>query len=236
MVINMKEVILSEFKSAGIALSDQTAERLSALAAFMLEYNQKVNLTRITAPEEIAEKHFLDSILPLTFFDVPRGTKCADIGTGAGFPALPMKLYRPDLDFTLIDSLGKRVTYLKLACERLGISCTALHARGEEAAKDPKLRGRFGFVTARAVAALNVLCEYCLPFVEVGGSFAALKGAQDETAGAENAVKLLGGEIESVKRYNLPNGDRRNLVLIRKSKETPPRYPRAGGVISKKPL
>lgn len=236
MDINMKEVILSEFESARVPLSEETAEQLSALAAFMLEYNQKVNLTRITAPEEIAEKHFLDSILPLTFFDVPRGTKCADIGTGAGFPALPMKLYRPDLDFTLIDSLGKRVTYLKLACERLGLTCTTLHARGEEAAKDPKLRERFGFVTARAVAALNVLCEYCLPFVEVGGSFAAMKGAQDETDGAENAVKLLGGEIESVKQYSLPNGDRRNLVLIRKIKETPPRYPRAGGVISKKPL
>lgn len=128
----MKTIILSEFESAGIPLSGETAERLSELSAFMLEYNRKVNLTRITEPREIAGKHFLDSILPLTFLDVPRGTKCADIGTGAGFPALPMKLYRPDLDFTLIDSLGKRVTYLKLACERLGIECTALHARGRK--------------------------------------------------------------------------------------------------------
>lgn len=232
----MKTIILSEFESAGIPLSGETAERLSELSAFMLEYNRKVNLTRITEPREIAGKHFLDSILPLTFLDVPRGTKCADIGTGAGFPALPMKLYRPDLDFTLIDSLGKRVIYLKLACERLGIECTALHARGEEAARDPALREKFGFVTARAVAALNVLCEYCLPFVAVGGCFAALKGAEDETDGAKNAVRLLGGEIEEVKKYALPNGDRRNLVLIRKKNETPSRYPRAGGVITKKPL
>ncbi len=232
----MKEIILSEFQSANVPLSEETAEKLADLSAFMLEYNRKVNLTRIIEPKEIAEKHFLDSILPLTLLDVPRGTKCADIGTGAGFPALPMKLYRPDLDFTLIDSLGKRVTYLKLACEELGVECSVLHARGEEAAKDPKLRERFGFVTARAVAALNVLCEYCLPFVTVGGSFAAMKGAQDEADGAENAVRLLGGEIEAIRRYSLPNGDRRSLVLIRKIKETPPRYPRAGGVISKKPL
>lgn len=232
----MKEIILFEFRSANVPLSEETAEKLAALSAFMLEYNRKVNLTRITEPKEIAEKHFLDSILPLTLLDVPRGTKCADIGTGAGFPALPMKLYRPDLDFTLIDSLGKRVTYLKLACEKLGVECSALHARCEEAARDPKLRERFGFVTARAVAALNVLCEYCLPFVAVGGSFAAMKGAQDETDGAENAIRLLGGEIEAIRRYSLPNGDRRSLVLIRKIKETPPRYPRAGGVISKKPL
>lgn len=232
----MKEIILSEFQSANVPLSEETAEKMAALSAFMLEYNRKVNLTRITEPKEIAEKHFLDSILPLTLLDVPRGTKCADVGTGAGFPALPMKLYRPDLDFTLIDSLGKRVTYLKLACEELGVGCSVLHARGEEAAKNPKLRERFGFVTARAVAALNVLCEYCLPFVAVGGSFAAMKGAQDETDGAENAIRLLGGEIEAIRRYSLPNGDRRSLVLIRKIKETPPCYPRAGGVISKKPL
>lgn len=232
----MKEIILTKFQSAGIDLSEETAGQLSVLSAFMLAYNRNVNLTRITAPEEIAEKHFLDSVLPLTMVDVPRGTKCADIGTGAGFPALPMKLFRPDLDFTLIDSLGKRVTYLKLACERLGLGCTVLHARGEEAGKDPALRERFGFVTARAVAALNLLCEYCLPFVEAGGCFAALKGAQDETDGAKNAVQALGGEIEDVKKYSLPSGDRRSLVLIRKIKETPPRYPRAGGVIVKKPL
>lgn len=232
----MKEIVLSAFRAARVALSEETAEQFSVLSAYMLAYNQRVNLTRITEPGEIAEKHFLDSVLPLTMVDVPRGTKCADIGTGAGFPALPMKLYRPDLEFTLIDSLGKRVAYLNTACETLGIRCAVLHARGEEAAKDPALRAGFGFVTARAVAALNVLCEYCLPFVGTGGCFAALKGAQDETDGARNAVRQLGGEIEDVKKYSLPNGDRRSLVLIRKIKETPPRYPRAGGVIVKKPL
>lgn len=232
----MKDLILSEFEAAKLPLTAEQAEKLSSLAEFMLEYNQRVNLTRITAPREIAEKHYLDSILPLTMVDVPRGTKCADIGTGAGFPALPMMICRPDLDFTLIDSLGKRIAYLKLACERLGIAAELLHARGEEAARDPKLRERFGFVTARAVAALNILCEYCLPFVAVGGTFAALKGADDETDSAAKAIEALGGEIEKIEKYNLPSGDRRSLVLIRKKSPTPGRYPRAGGVIAKKPL
>lgn len=232
----MKDLILSEFEAAGVPLTVRQAEKLSDLAEFMLEYNQKVNLTRITAPNEIAEKHYLDSILPLSMVDVPRGTKCADIGTGAGFPALPMMIYRPDLDFTLIDSLGKRITYLKLACEKLGITANFLHARGEEAAREPALRESFGFVTARAVAALNVLCEYCLPFVEVGGTFAALKGADDETASAAKAITMLGGEIERIEKYSLPSGDRRSLVLIKKKSPTPSRYPRAGGVIAKKPL
>lgn len=232
----MKDLILSEFESAGIPLTAEQAARLSVLAEFMLAYNKNVNLTRITAPKEIAEKHYLDSILPLTMANVPRGTKCADVGTGAGFPALPMMIYRPDLIFMLIDSLGKRITYLELACGRLGIAAELLHARGEEAAREPKLRESFGFVTARAVAALNILCEYCLPFVAVGGTFAALKGADDETDRAAKAIEALGGEIEKIEKYSLPSGDRRSLVLIKKKKPTPSRYPRAGGVITKKPL
>lgn len=192
--------MLEQFAKAGITLTEFQVKQLETLTDFMLEYNKNVNLTRITEPNEVIEKHYIDSILPLTMVDVPRGTLCADIGTGAGFPSLPMKIYRPDLEFTLIDSLGKRITYLDLACEKLGISCRTIHARSEEAAKKPELRDRFGFVTARAVAALNVLCEYCLPYVKKGGIFAALKGSEDETKLAENAIKKLGGEITDVKK------------------------------------
>ena len=166
--------MLEQFSKAGITLTEFQVKQLETLTDFMLEYNKNVNLTRITEPNEVIEKHYIDSILPLTMVDVPRGTLCADIGTGAGFPSLPMKIYRPDLEFTLIDSLGKRITYLDLACEKLGISCRTIHARSEEAAKKPELRDSFGFVTARAVAALNVLCEYCLPYVKKGGIFAAI--------------------------------------------------------------
>lgn len=228
--------MLEQFAKAGITLTDFQVKQLETLTDFMLEYNKNVNLTRITEPNEVIEKHYIDSILPLTMVDVPRGTLCADIGTGAGFPSLPMKIYRPDLEFTLIDSLGKRITYLDLACEKLGISCRTIHARSEEAAKKPELRDSFGFVTARAVAALNVLCEYCLPYVKKGGIFTALKGSEDETKLAENAIKKLSGEITDVKNYRLPSGDARQLVIIKKISDTPPQYPRAGGVIAKRPL
>lgn len=228
--------MIDKFKVAGIEISPEQANQLEELMLFMLEYNKNVNLTRITERNEVIEKHYIDSILPLTMVDVPRGTKCADIGTGAGFPSLPMNIYRPDLNFTLIDSLGKRITYLNLACEKIGLNCNTIHARSEEAAKQPALREQFGFVTARAVAALNVLCEYCLPYVEKGGIFAALKGAEDECKTAENAIKKLGGRLEKVIKYNLPSGDSRNLVIIRKVSETPKNYPRAGGVIAKRPL
>lgn len=228
--------MLEQFAKAGITLTKFQVKQLETLTDFMLEYNKNVNLTRITEPNEVIEKHYIDSILPLTMVDVPRGTLCADIGTGAGFPSLPMKIYRPDLEFTLIDSLGKRITYLDLACEKLGISCRTIHARSEEAAKKPELRDSFGFVTARAVAALNVLCEYCLPYVKKGGIFAALKGSEDETKLAENAIKKLNGEITDVKNYKLPSGDARQLVIIKKISDTPPQYPRAGGVIAKRPL
>ncbi len=228
--------MLEQFAKAGITLTEFQVKQLETLTDFMLEYNKNVNLTRITEPNEVIEKHYIDSILPLTMVDVPRGTLCADIGTGAGFPSLPMKIYRPDLEFTLIDSLGKRITYLDLACEKLGISCRTIHARSEEAAKKPELRDSFGFVTARAVAALNVLCEYCLPYVKKGGIFAALKGSEDETKLAENAIKKLSGEITDVKNYKLPSGDARQLVIIKKISDTPPQFPRAGGVIAKRPL
>lgn len=230
--------MLEKFQNAGIEITPEQAEKLQTLTDFMLEYNKNVNLTRITEPDEVIEKHYIDSILPLKLFDVPCGTSVVDIGTGAGFPSLPMKIYRPDLKFTLIDSLGKRITYLNLVCEKLGISCETLHARSEEAARNKKYRESFDFATARAVAALNVLCEYCLPYVKVGGYFLALKGAEgeNETENAKNAIERLGGNLENVIKYQLPSGDKRCLVVIKKVKETPSAYPRNGGVIAKKPL
>ncbi len=228
--------MIEKFSSAGIEITSQQEEQLRILTDFMLEYNKNVNLTRITEYDEVIEKHYIDSILPLTLFDVPRGTSVADIGTGAGFPSLPMKIYRPDLKFTLIDSLGKRITYLNKACEKIGVECTAIHARSEEAARNKKYRDSFDFATARAVAALNVLCEYCLPYVKKGGYFLALKGAEDETDIAMNAIEKLGGKLEKVINYSLPSGDKRCLVIIKKISETPSVYPRNSGVIAKKPL
>lgn len=226
----------NDFSECGIVLSDEQLLQLDKLADYMVEYNKNVNLTRITEPDEITEKHYIDSILPLTMIDVPRGTNVVDVGAGAGFPSLPMKIYRPDLSFTLLDSSNKRVTYLDSACKMLGIECETVHARGEEAGKDPKYREKYDFAVARAVAALNVLCEYCLPFVKVGGMFLALKGEKDETDDAENAIKTLGGKITEVKKYSLPGGDKRTLAVIKKISPTPPQYPRVSAKIAKKPL
>ncbi len=228
--------MIEKFKAAGIEITPQQSEKLEILMEFMLEYNKNVNLTRITERNEVIEKHYIDSILPLTLFDVPRGTKIVDIGTGAGFPSLPMKVYRPDLNFTLIDSLGKRVKYLDLACEKIGVTCETVHGRSEEVARNKKYREMFDFATARAVAALNVLCEYCLPYVKKGGYFIALKGAEDETEAAAAAIEKLGGKLEKVIRYELPEGDKRCLIVIKKIKEISSVYPRNSGVIAKKPL
>lgn len=226
----------NKYSECGITLSDEQLSKLDKLASYMVEYNKNVNLTRITEPDEITEKHYIDSILPLTMIDVPRGTKVIDVGAGAGFPSLPMKIYRPDLEFTLLDSSNKRITYLESACSLLGMTCETVHARGEELGRNGKYREKYGLSVARAVAALNVLCEYCLPFVEVGGVFAALKGEKDEVKEAENAIKKLGGELAEVKSYALPSGDKRNLIIIRKVTAAPPQYPRASAKIAKKPL
>ena len=226
----------SKYSENGIILSEEQSLQLDKLEGYMIEYNRNVNLTRITEPDEIVEKHYIDSILPLTMMNVPHGTKVIDVGAGAGFPSLPMKIYRPDLDFTLLDSSNKRITYLESACGILGITCETVHARGEELGRDPKYREKYGLAVARAVAALNVLCEYCLPFVEVGGYFAALKGEKDEAAEAGNAIKKLGGETEEVKKYTLPGGDKRSLVIIKKISPTPAQYPRVSAKIAKKPL
>ena len=225
-----------EFESAGIPLTSGQEQQLQKLADYMVEYNKHTNLTRITEPAEIIEKHYIDSILPLTMVDVPRGTKCIDVGAGAGFPSLPMKIYRPDLEFTLLDSGNKRITYLESACAHIGITCATLHARGEDAGRDKQFRGQYGLATARAVAQLNVLCEYCMPFVKVGGIFLALKGEKDETDIASAAIKTLGGEIEDIRKYALPSGDKRSLVVVRKVSVTPPQYPRVSAKIAKKPL
>lgn len=227
--------MINKFKTAGITITPEQEQQFEKLMSFMLEYNKNVNLTRITERDEVIEKHYIDSILPLVHVDVPRGTKICDIGSGAGFPALPMKIYRPDLMFTLVDSLNKRITYLDLACKEIGVTCNLVHGRSEELGRKD-MREQFDFVTARAVAALNVLCEYCLPFVKVGGYFMALKGADSETELAKNAIEKLGGKLEKVDEYTLPSGDKRCIVLIKKIKPTLPQYPRASGVMAKRPL
>ena len=218
----MKEL----FSRAGIILTDEQEKAFARYAELLLEYNEKFNLTAITKIEDIYEKHFLDSALGSTLFS--ENAKIIDVGSGAGFPAIPLKIVRNDLKITMLDSLQKRVGFLDVVIKELGLTeITAVHARAEDYAKTPA-RESFDYATARAVAPLNVLAEYCLPFVKVGGSFVAYKGqnADAELSDAEAAVRTLGGEEPSLRTYELPSGDKRAFVQIEKSRLSPAKYPR----------
>ncbi len=221
-----------------ISLSREQLRQFSLYADRLIEWNGRVNLTAITEPGEIVVKHFLDSLLLLKAAKLPEGAKLVDVGTGAGFPGLPVKIARPDIGLTLLDSSGKRTAFLQAAADALEVSARVIHGRAEDLGREPGLRERYDIATARAVAALPTLCEYCMPFVKEGGVFAALKGpgAKAEADAAAAAIKELGGRLLSVADYELPNAHRRSIVLIEKISQTPPKYPRTPQKIAKKPL
>lgn len=228
------EFVISQFADAGLTINEQQADQFVKLCDFMIEYNENVNLTSITEFSEVVVKHFVDSVLPFTMVDITEGSSFIDVGTGAGFPALPLLIFRPDLSGTLCDSLNKRCVYLEKACSLVGIKADIIHARSEELGR--KKRECFDFATARAVAAMPVLSEYCIPFVKVGGRFIALKSVNEDISEAKSAISKLGGEIELVRDYTIPNGDARRLAVIKKISQTPTKYPRNSGNIQKKPL
>lgn len=222
----------------GIFLEDTALERLDLYAQLLTEWNEKINLTAITEPEEICVKHFLDSLLLLRKADLPQQARLIDVGTGAGFPGVPCALARPDLRLTLLDSLQKRVVFLQALTAELAIPADCLHARAEEAGRDPALREQFDCATARAVAHLRELSEYCLPFVKVGGCFAALKGGDvaEELSQSRQAIRLLGGQVEAVETYTLPDGSARSLICIRKISQCSTKFPRTAAKMKKQPL
>lgn len=228
------ELIVEAFGKAGLELTLEKGEKLAALSDFMLEYNKSVNLTRITDFSEVVEKHFVDSVLPFSLLEIPEKSSFIDVGTGAGFPSLPLLIWRDDLKGTLCDSLQKRCVYLEKVCEKLGIRAEIVHARAEELGRER--REKYDFSTARAVSALPVLTEFCLPFVKKGGRFIALKTFNEDVDLAKNAIKTLGGELEKTVDYKLPGGDDRRLVVVKKISQTPTKYPRSFANISKKPL
>lgn len=219
-----------------IALTGRQLDQLDQYAGLLVSYNQKVNLTAITDPEGIEDKHFLDSLL---FASQPEvAGRMVDVGAGAGFPGIVTKIYKPDLDLTLMEPTGKRVDFLRYACEQLGLDGVEFaKERAEEAARKA-WREQFDLASARAVAALPVLAEYCLPLVRVGGVFIAMKGASaaGELAAAQGAIRKLGGRYSQTRDFHLPGGDARSLVLVEKISQTPTAYPRNGGKIAKAPL
>jgi 16S rRNA (guanine527-N7)-methyltransferase len=204
--------------------TEEQLQKLDRMYEFMLDYNKKVNLTRITAMNDVWEKHFIDSGLPLLDTEspqnVPRGTfSVADVGSGAGFPGAVWEILRPNLQITLIDSLQKRVFYLNLLKQELGLNYTAIHGRGEEIARKPPYNSGFSVVVSRAVAGLPELVKFCLPLVKKGGDFLAMKGAngESEIAGAKTEIAKQGCGITEVKNYALPGGDKRCLIRITKN-------------------
>ena len=220
-----------------LALDTEKAETLAHFAALMLAKNAVMNLTRITEPDAVAQLHLLDSAALLRFADL-RGKKAVDVGTGASFPGMPLRILEPDFDLTLLDSLGKRVEWLREACDTLSLRrVECVHARAEEFAAEK--REQFDFALSRAVANLQVLCELCLPLVCVGGRFLAMKSvdSDEEINAAKNAVKTLGGKIAAIEDYTIPTSSVvHRLVIIEKTAPTPKGYPRAFAKIKKSPL
>lgn len=233
------EIMAAKGREAGLTFTPRQLEQFSAYYELLVATNKVMNLTAITEPEEVAVKHMIDSLLA---FDTQAcaGKTLADVGTGAGFPGLPLKIYCPSLQVTLIDSLAKRLKFLQTVIAELQLeNITCVHLRAEDAGHAPEHREKYDLVTARAVARLSVLAEYCLPLVKVGGSFIALKGSkyQEEIAGAGKALQLLGGRLVSANAVKLPGlDDGRAIVTIAKIRKTPQVYPRKAGLPDKQPL
>jgi len=228
-----------ELGKQGIELSTRQMDQFATYFHLLVEWNQKMNLTAITEHKEVYLKHFYDSIT-LAFSDTfkPEGNLC-DVGSGAGFPSLPLKIVFPELEVTIVDSLNKRITFLTTLVNELQLDGVHLyHDRAEIFGQNPEFRQAFNFVTARAVARLNVLTELCLPLVEKGGYFFALKAAksEEELAEAKQAIALLGGKLINAEDVSLPNGDTRHIITVQKKKETPKKYPRKAGLPNKQPL
>lgn len=220
------------FENNGLNLTEEIFKKLDIYAKFLIEYNEKVNLTAITDPKEIFIKHFIDSIKIAELLDIPQSAALIDVGTGAGFPSVPLKLYRSDIKITLLDSLNKRITFLTQLCGKLEIDAEFIHGRAEDISKMPEYRGKFDVSCARAVANMSLLSELCIPFVKTGGVFAAMKGPNEDISTGYNAIKILGGNIERITDYQIENEDRR-IVIVEKISQTPTKYPRNSSQIKK---
>ena len=223
-----------------LPLSDQQKKQFERYFELLVEWNEKINLTAITDKDEVYLKHFYDSIAPILQGLIPNETiKLLDIGAGAGFPSLPMKILYPQLDVTIIDSLNKRINFLQLLAQELDLDDVHFyHGRAEDFAQDKSFRAQYDFVTARAVARMQVLSELTIPYLKIGGKLLALKAsnAPEELTEAKNALNLLFSKVEDNLSYTLPNGDPRYITIVEKKKETPNKYPRKAGMPNKRPL
>lgn len=231
-----KERLRSLALQSGIELDQTALDRFDTYAELLVEWNGKMNLTAITEPEEIEVKHFLDCLMLPKYFDLSNTKTVIDVGAGAGFPSVPLLIYNPDLCLTMMEAINKRLTFLDTAIHAIGLEANLVHARAEDSGQDKNYREMFDLATARAVAPMNVLAEYCLPFVKVGGYFVALKGSNDDTEQAKDAIATLGGEVVSNVSYKLNGTEPRSIVVVKKISQTPTQFPRKAKKISAKPL
>lgn len=232
------EKINTQTQKLGINISNEQAEKFYLYTNMLLEWNEKINLTAITEQNEIIQKHFIDSLTINKY--VNENAKIIDVGTGAGFPGIPLKIVREDISVTLLDALNKRINFLNEVIEQNELTnIETIHARAEEAGKNKALRESFDIATSRAVAPLNVLVEYLLPLVKIGGKCIGMKGsnAKEEIENSRKAISILGGKIEKIEELELPNSDiKRTIIVIKKEKNTPAKYPRKAGTPSKMPI
>ena len=240
-----RELLCELAAEYGVTLDTVMLDKFTRYAELLVDWNQRMNLTAITDDMGVTVKHFADSITAVPHLPAEKGISVIDVGTGAGFPGIPFAIVRPDIHLTLLDSLNKRLIFLEDVCKELDIPVTLIHARAEEGGRRAELREQFDVATARAVAALPVLLEYCLPFVKKGGRFVALKGpdSEEEHRHAERALQRLGGKTKQVERLWLPKTARegieqqeRRIFIFQKTAPTPPAYPRQSAKIAKAPL
>lgn len=235
-----RDALVQAASEYSLLLTEEQITSFTQYFEMLIEWNEKMNLTAITDPTEVAVKHMIDSLSCYDEVIFKKGAKIIDVGTGAGFPGLPLKIFRPDLKLTLFDSLNKRILFLKEVAHKLGINdIEFIHSRAEDGGRNKQHREQYDIVVSRAVARLSVLSELCLPFVTVGGFFIALKGSQysQEIKESTSALRLLGGEIAKIENIKLPGlDDVRAVVYVKKIKKTLPTYPRRPGVVEKNPL
>ena len=236
----MSGLLEEKLKELNITLTAKQEEQFNTFYQLLVEWNKVMNLTGITEYEEVVEKHFVDSLSIIKAVDIQQVTKVIDVGTGAGFPGIPLKIAFPHLDITLLDSLNKRIRFLDEVIEKTSLDgIRTIHGRAEDFAKQKEHREGYDLCVSRAVANLSTLSEYCLPYIRVGGIFSSYKSGsiEEEIESSKHAVMLLGGSIENIVKFQLPGTDiSRSFVVIKKEKQSPKKYPRKAGLPSKEPL
>lgn len=233
-----KEMLRQGASAYGVVLDDKALQRFDTYAEILTEWNSFMNLTAIKEPDEIVQKHFVDSLSLLSAVEIPKGASLIDVGTGAGFPGVPLLIARNDLKVTLLDSTNKRLEFIRAVLEGTGLSANVVHTRAEDAGKNKDFREKYDFATARAVSNLRDLSEYCIPFVKVGGYFVPMKSAKtdEEIQEAQKAIKTFGGKIEDIKSFELEGAGQRTVLLIKKISQTPTNYPRPSAKMAKFPI